>query len=106
MSDLKRLAKEPLMRNAHVWVFNGVILATIVVEWPLGFYAGGVGLANSMVLLSTGSYVLILLLSALLLRWMYPGVRVERKGAWLVGVAGYGGVFLVLMLWTPSQLFG
>ena len=106
MSDLKRLMKEPLMRNAHVWVFNGVILATIVVEWPLSFYAGGVGLANSMVLLSTGSYVLILVLSPLVLRWLYPGVRVERKVAWLIGVVGFGGVFLVLMLWTPSQLSG
>ena len=105
MSDLKSLLKQRGMTNAHVRLMNWAMLAIIVVEGILCFYVGGVSRARSIVLSSTGTYVLLLLLIPPVFRWMHPGVPVERKGAWLVGVAGYGGLSLGLWLWMLAPLF-
>ena len=82
------------------------MLASIIGEWLLCYAVGGVELARVMVGSSAVLYVLILLLTPPLNRWLRPGLPVETRGAWLVGVAAYGGVSLALILWTLWSLFG
>ena len=82
------------------------MLASSILEWLLCYSVGGVDLARVMVALSTVAYVLILLLAPRVNRWLRPGVPFESKRAWFVGVVGYGGVSLALIVWTLVSLFG
>ena len=92
MSGIWKLLKTPGITNAHVRLLNWIVLATIIVEFLLFLLVGDVRSALSRVGRTAGLYFLILLLAPTVFRWFDPGVPVERKGAWLVGVAAYGGL--------------
>lgn len=100
MSDTKRLLKEPGLTNAQAYLLNWMMLALIVVEWTLCFLVTDERTATRLVAITTTGYSGGLLVIGFLGRRLRPGVPVERKRAWLVGVAGYGSLALFLQLRT------
>ena len=107
MSDIKKLLTEPGLTNAQVHLLNWMMLVMTVVEWTLCFFIADERTATRLVSVTTAAYSGGLLVSSVLMSWVRPGVQVERKRAWLVGVAGYGSLGLFLLLRTTMlALFG
>ena len=98
MSDIKGLLTQPGLTNAQAYLLNWIMLAFVVVEWTVCFFIADEGMAARMVGVTTGVYAGSLLTAPYILRLVRPGVQVERKRAWLAGLAGFGGVALFLQL--------
>jgi len=107
MSDIKGLLTQPGLTNAQAYLLNWIMLAFVVVEWTVCFFIADEGMATRMVGVTTGVYAGSLLTAPYILRLVRPGVQVERKRAWLAGLAGFGGVALFLQLRSAMlALFG
>ena len=107
MSDLRKLLTDRSLTNAQARLLNWMMLVLVVVAWTAGFFVAGERTATSLVAVSASIYSGSLLLVPLLARWGRFDGPVERERAWLVGLAGYGGLGLFLMLRTTMlALFG
>ena len=107
MSEIRKLLTEPGWTNAHCHLANWMMLAWLVVAWSVYFFVADEQRATSLVTITTTGYSGGLLFGPFLMKWVRPGVQVEKKRAWLVGVSAYGSLGLFLQLRaTMIALFG